>query len=738
MSVLEKIRSKTGILVGIVGLALVIFILQSALETGNSFFGSNERAVGKIAGKSIDYNEFYSKVQEFVNNYQQNSGQPVDDQTRAQLVDQVWDKFIRDNTLKVEYEKLGVVVSDDELFDLMINNPHQAIVSQLSDKQTGKVVPQFAKADGTIDPAKLAAFVQQMTPDQEKFWKQMEDYVKELRVSEKYNNLIKKGLYVTKVEAKDAYEVQTTAANVRFVMKRFTSVSDSTIQVSDEELQKYYNENIYKFWNYETTRKIDYVSFDAFPSPEDLEDIKKEMTSLAEEFKSKTTAAEDTAFLIAENENGFVDINLVKKEMLNPGIDSSVFAAADGTVFGPFQENSVLKISKLISKKNMMDSAKVRHILVAHANGGVQGITRTKEQAKKMADSLLAELKKDTKKFNDYVKNFSDDGGKKMPPDKKEGDDYMGKDGNYGWVKESSQFVEPFKNFGLTGKKGDLGVVETNFGYHIMEVLDISKGQTQKFNMATVTRKIEPSSKTLQKYYAQASEFSGKYNTSELFEKGLTEMKLNKRMADNVRENDRQVPGINDSKPLIKWMYYTANLNDVSPVFDFGTRFIVAKLTSVREKGTPKMEEIKEDLLVKAREAKKAEMFEKEFQSKMAGAKTIDEVSSKVAIPIERMDNLNFGAYSIQNVGREDAMCGAVLGLKENTLSKIIKGTNGVFVMVIDSKSNVDPNKDTNKNYVATTQKGALINLTSRVDYEVFEALKKTADIEDHKAKFDF
>src|SRR5246127_2820493 len=147
MSVLEKIRSKTALLVGIIGLALLIFVLQSALETGNSLFGTNERTMGKIAGKNVDYNDFLAKYNVAVANYEQ-SGQKVDDQSKQTLVDQVWNELISDRVLKVTYKKVGVTVGEDELYDLMVTHPHQIVVGQLTDRQTGKAYPNFAKADG--------------------------------------------------------------------------------------------------------------------------------------------------------------------------------------------------------------------------------------------------------------------------------------------------------------------------------------------------------------------------------------------------------------------------------------------------------------------------------------------------------------------------------------------------------------------------------------------------------------
>ncbi|HWY36438.1 MAG TPA: SurA N-terminal domain-containing protein, partial [Nitrosopumilaceae archaeon] len=220
MSVLEKIRSKTGLLVGIIGLALIIFVLQSALDSGSTVFGTNEKVIGKIAGDKIGAQEFSQKVNEMVNQYQQN-GQSIDEQTKQMIVDQAWNQLVNDKVLKTQFKKLGISVPDDELYDLMLVHPHSFVLQNFTDRQTQKVYPQFAKPDGTLDVAKLNSFVNQMTPEQEKFWKSLEDQIREIRIGEKYNNLIKKGLYVTNSQARFDQSAQTRSVNAKFVLKRY-------------------------------------------------------------------------------------------------------------------------------------------------------------------------------------------------------------------------------------------------------------------------------------------------------------------------------------------------------------------------------------------------------------------------------------------------------------------------------------------------------------------------------------
>ncbi|MDP2387145.1 MAG: SurA N-terminal domain-containing protein [Bacteroidota bacterium] len=730
MSVLEKIRSKSGLLVGIVGLALVIFILQSAFSSNGSLFGSNANSIGKIAGKDVDYFELKNKVDEYLANYAA-GGQQIDDNTRQMIIDQAWTALINDKVLKTQWAELGIEVGEDELADLLLVHPHQYVVTYFTDRQTGKVYEQFADAQGGLDIKKLNKFVAEMKPDQEKFWKQLEDQVREMRMGEKYMNLIKKGIYTTTVEAKDAYVSQKRVANTKFVFKPYSTVADSAVKVTDEEILKYYNEHQYLYNNEETSRKIEYIVWESIPSKEDVAELAKNMETVAADFREKKTASEDSSFIANTNESQNMDIATLKKGMINPNIDSSIYTAPVGTVFGPYMDNASIKVSKLMKVSSSLDSAKVRHILLAYAGSGAsQDVKRSKDQAKKMADSLVAVIKKGGK-FADFVKNFSDDGGKKMPPGKKETEDWMGKDGNYGWLNESSGFVEPFKRFGLNGKKGDVGVVESQFGYHIMEVLDISKGRQNMYTLGTVTSVIAPSASTTNAFYAQASEFSGKNNTGDLFDKAVDTDKLNKRIADNIKEGEKTIAGLENPKELVRWIY-SANVKDVSQAFTFGNRFVVAKLAEIKEKGPAPLEQVKDEVTLKAKQEKKAEQFLAEFSSKGAGAKTPEEYATKLGLQLMSAENVAFGSYSVPNLGRDDYFTGVLAATKVGASSKPFKGQLGVFVLKVETET-LPPTKDYIEN-----QKTGNGGIAGRADYEVFEALKKLANIEDHKAQRDF
>lgn len=724
MSVLENLRKRSGLLVGIVGLALLAFVLTGLFERGS--ISNSDQNVGEIAGKPIEYTAFNNRVQESVENSKRNSGKSaIDENEMDQIIQQEWNQIINEEVIQKEYEKLGIAVSDEELYDLMIDHPHSALVRTLVDPQTGKAGPRFADpATGQLSPAKIKEFTQKMTPEEEEQWIMIEKYVRDVRISEKYNNLIKKGLYVTTAAAKRDYTLQNTNSNVKFVAKAYKQIADSTVKFTDSDLNSYYNSHQNEF-KQENSRKIEYVSFDIAPSQEDKDEAMKNMQAVTEKFKSNTTE-EDSTFVIAESDSRKVDVSYHAKGTLSPEIDSIMFNAPVGTVVGPYKENDALKISKLTAVKTAADSAKVRHILIAYQGSGAsESVKRTKEQAKSIADSLLGQLKKGAK-FADYVALFSDDGGKNMPPNKKPGEDFTGKDGNYGWLNANSGFVEPFKNAGLDNKKGSLLVVESQFGYHIMEVLD-TKGAQKKVQVATIERKLEPSNKTMQSTFVQASEFAGKNNTEELFQKAVLDNKLNKRVVGSIKENDKTIPGLESPKSLIRWVYEN-DKGTVSEPMELGNKFVVAVIADVKEKGVAPLEQVKEELTAKVIKEKKAELLITEMSA--AGGQ-IEAIASKLSLNMEQAANINFNSNAFGTAGGQPNVIGAISALKAKTLSKPLKGRDGVFVVYVESVTDAPAQKD----YKAQ-QAAATAQLQPRVDNDVYDALKTSANIEEHLVKF--
>ena len=715
MSVLESIRKKTGLLVGLTGLALLIFILEALLESGGSIFVSEDRTVGEIAGEKIDYIEFQKLIDQQIQSIMQmNPNVNIDENMKKSIVENVWTQLVNEKVIQSQYQKAGINIGEEELFYLMLIEPHQMILQQLTDQKTGKIYEGFANPDGSLDTRKLQMWVNQMNPDQERFWKSMEKALSDYRKAEKYSTLIKKSLYTPTFWAEIINKESNNKMSVTYAMKRYDAIKDADVKYTEEDIEKYYKEHKYEFFNSSTSRVVEYVTFEAIPTEEDVKAIEKEMQEIAKKLK-EIDPKEDSSFIADNNENGEVIINnFTKTTLIVP--DSSFFDANDGYVYGPFKEGNYFKIYKLLAKQEVADSARVRHILIG-LNDVKNNKQRTKERAKAIADSLLTLIKAKKVSFDTLVKTVSDDPGS------------IDKGGDYGWFNENTGFVEPFKNAGLLGKKGDISVVETQFGYHIIEVLDVSKNKHLRYRVGQIYREIAPSSETINKYYSEAASFAGKYNTAEAFDKAVEDLKLSKRILENIHEGDNYLPGLENAKEFSRWVY-KAQKGEVSPVFDFGRKYIVAKLTHIKDKGILPLDEVREDVITRVIRNKKAEKIIEEFKS--VKVNDISELANKLNISTQKQDNLVFNSFNVFGIGREDALIGTAYALPLNKLSSPKKGENGVFV-VIKTGEKMETNAD-----IKTLKQQNNHMMAGRSEYEVYNALKEKANIEDHRGRFDF
>ena len=718
VSVLEKIRRRTGLLVGIVGLALVIFILESLLGSGASIFGNDEMsAAGYINGKKVDRNEFIMRLENQLNNYRQrNQGREIDDAARSQAVETVWQQYIIDQVMKPEFEKIGLAVGENELYEYVVVNPAQTIIQNLTDPNTNRVNEQFSRPDGSLDPIKWKQAVLSVTGENEMAVRSMEEQVKSTRYFEKFRNLVSKSLYVTKAEAKRKAELEQTHLNVSYIGRSFDELKDSLVTPTDEEIEKYFNEHTYFYYNQETSRRVEYVTYNVLPTEADVALVEKEALRVAAEMKGKT-AAEDSSIMMQENENAQVIISDFNRKNM-PVRDSSVYKGSAGTVYGPYNEGAYFKVYKLAAINSVADSARVRHILVGINDPQTNQPKRTMPRAKAEADSVLALLKKKAANFDSLVVRYSDDLGSKS------------NGGDYGWFDETKGFVEPFKNAGLMGTKGNISVVETQFGYHIIEVLDVSKARHNSYKIAQVMKLIAPSEETTQSIFAKANQFAGENNTGELFDKGVEKEKLTKRLADNIKDGEYQVPGIESSKELVKWAY-TANKGDVS-LFNFSDKFIVAKLSGIKNKGTLPLEEVKDEVAFRVRQQKKGELLLKEFNEKAGTATSLAAAATALGKAVNTQENMDFGPGMVDLFGHDNIMVGTAFGSAQGKLVKPFVGEMGVYMLV----RNGERKETVGQDFSAQIQEISK-QMAGRSDYEVFNVLKEKANIEFFKGRLD-
>lgn len=699
MATLQTIRNRAGLLISIIiGLALVAFILGDFLRKNGS--SPSDYEVAEIAGTSIPLQLYQQKVDELTENAKRNNNnQNIDEATMEQIREQAWESIIRDNVLGEEIKSLGVDISDDELFDIVQGNNIHPQIQQ---------IPIFKNEQtGQFDKNLVIKFLKNMDKDESgqarTSWVAFEKSLAQVQVNSKYNNLIKKGLYITSYQAKLESQEKNEKADVRFVYENFNTISDSTIKVSDAELKAYYDENLYKF-DQEAERILEYVVYDVIPSKEDYKMSEEWINKIKPEFASTDN---DKQFVNLNSDVPVVD-KYNKKGELPQNIDSVLFNAPKGTMFGPYFEGSSYKIAKVTEIKMLPDTVKASHILISPEKAGsLEKAQATIDSLKKLVDGGAS--------FEELAMKYGTDGTKD-------------KGGDLGWFKREDM-VSPFNDTCFFGKVGDVKTVTTQFGVHLVKI--VGRGvESRKVLVSTLERVVEPSQTTFDSFYKSASEFAGKNRTQQSFNSSITAQSLVKRVSPALKETDKQIPGLENPREIIRWAYNDAEKGEVSNVFDLNGKYVVAVLTEVKEKGTAPMEQVKDLITAEVRKDKKAKMLTDKFSASMKTAKTIEELASSLKLKADTVNGVTFASNSMPMVGFEPALIVGSVVLPKQKISQPLKGKNGVFVLYIENKT-ITPVKDTKP------EADMLSNgVQSRVDYEVYEALKKAAEIKDYRIKY--
>ncbi len=736
MTVLERIRSRAGLLVGVIMLALLAFILGDFLSGRyGSRGGSND--IGVIAGHVVKAQEWQDRENIATNEFAAfQRRQPVEtdmENIRQQLWQEMLDKYIFEEG---EYDKLALALTDDELAEEMLSNRPNPVMRQVfgSGQQDQRINPQFAAPDGfNLDMNRVRQYVKSLSPDKEESkdqyyrWINTEKAVRKYLHQQKYYNLIKKAIYVTASQAKMEHNADSTLYTLKFVMKRYAEIADSTIKVSDEEAKAYYDKNLYKFKEKENKRSMDYVAFDIFPSTADIENVKNKMSVFATKLQAQKTLRDDTILVSQEGLN-------MTEQKFSPGQfplgqDSAFLKTPVGGVVGPIQMGENLNIYKVRSNRMLADSGRVRHILISYQGAGGGGNARTKDQAKKLADSLVAVIKKGTK-METLVEKYTDDPGSKPQPDSPDEKMKKGNKGDYGFIKNNGQMVAEFTEYALTKKVGETAVVETQFGYHVMQCLERAKTEKPEMKVAVIEKPIEASDATINEVYNKASEFALKNATGEAFAAAIKKDNLNKIMAPDIVEAAPQINGIQEgSKPVVKWLFgEETEKGAVSQPFMVGKRYIVCALTAVKDKGYKSLEDSRTIIDVEVRKEKKAAMFVDQL-NKQKGA-TIDAYAANLKMSVMASPNVTFTNPNLLGAGPEGDVVGKLANMKKGQLTGPIIGNTGVYVVYIEDVKAAGELKN-----VKAKQTNLMMRNVYSVEGSAYDVLKENADITDNRSK---
>jgi len=707
MATLQKIRTRAGLLVAIViGVSLAAFILGDMLQGGSSMFQRNRLEIGVIDGESIQYPDFQQDVEEMGEIYKQNyQTTQLDDNMWEQVREQTWNQTISNIVMGEVYDDLGIDVSSDELFDMLQGSNIHPIIQQLfRNPETGQ-----------FDRGAVVRFLKNLesgavNQDDRAYWLNLEDQIIAERKQSKYASMVGKGLYVTSQEAENSLQAAAKTVNFDYVNLPFTSISDDEVTVTDKDLRDYYNAHQDEY-EQEKSRRIEYINYPVTPSEADYADAEKWI----EDIKSDFAATEDDVqFVNANSDESFENV-WYKEAELPENIAQWVFQedAEVGDVFGPYTDGDAFKLAKLHKSEMMPDSVEARHILL-----------QVNTQAELVAAQALADSLKT------LIENGADFAALARENSADQGSAING--GDLGWF-QRNQMVKPFEEAAFNNKKGEVTIVTTQFGIHVVQTTDLGK-LTPQVQVAYLVRNVVPSTKTYQNVYAKASEFAGNNTNREAFDATIAEQKLTKRVA-TVGENDREIAGLENARVLIR-AAYEAEENAIlhttqgSPIFELGDNFVIAVLTQVTEEGIAPLEDVRPRVELAVTKEKKADLLVEKAKAALGDNTELAEVASTLDADIQSANGINFNSFSIPGVGLEPAVIGTVASLDVDQVSEPIKGNNGVFVVMVTSET------ENPTGTLASEQTRLAQTLNYRASSQVFQAHRNAVEIVDKRAKF--
>ncbi len=701
MALIGTLRTKmTKWVVGFVALAIVSFILNDLFGSGpTALFGGTDNTIGEIGGKSISLEEFQAALQERENNYILNFGRQAGEREMLTLRQQAWDLLIARNAIVPQYEKVGVKVPTDEIWDMIQGkNVDENIKSS------------FVDSAGGFDRSRLIGYIQSLdaqpaTSEQRIRWDLFKRDLSPARERIKYENLLLKTNYVTNEEGEREYHTQNDVAEVKYVFVPFFGISDSLVKISDSDLKAYYEKNKVKY-KAENTRSLSYVTFPLAASSADTSAIRDEMIKLANDFK---TVTEDSVFasVNTDGESAFTKYGI---STLPSYLNNQKESLVTGMVMGPFIDGDSYKVIKVVSiGTDTVYNAKASHILIKWDNTTDEAKRTAKDKAKKILNEIKAGAD-----FAAKAREFGTDGT-------------ASRGGDLGWF-VSGQMVKPFEKAVFDARKTGLlnDVVETDFGYHIIDVTELKNNVS--YSVASIEREITPSDETQNEAYRKADNFAGDLSDTDDFKEKAKKENLSVVQANDLGTGDRSLNNLSDARQVITWLFRDAKIGTVSDVFDLGDNYVVAVMVGETEKGFKSLEKVKEEITPAVRNELKGKLI----IEKLAAQKgTLEEIAK--IFPdgsVGSSSDLKLNINNLSTAGFDPIAVGKAFSLDNTKRSAPFVGENGVLIIEMQNKTIAPAIGD-----YSMFKNQALQNLNN-LGLNIAEAIKDAAKIEDMRYKF--
>ena len=664
MAVLGKIRHRGKLLVSVIGVALFAFIAEEAVRSCETSKNSERQQIGAVLGEKISYDEFQKLVDEFSDVIKLTQGKDnfTEDELN-QVRDQVWNTFVQTKLIEDDAKKLGLTVTDDEIRDILNQGTNQLLLqSPFVNQQTGRFDANALKQFMNEYKKNTNPQLREQYEKIYNYWQFIEKTLRQQTLAQKYQVLLGHTFFSNPIEAKQAYNEQTTESDIELAAFPYSSIEDKDVQVSDADLKAKYNELKPRFRQYDETRDIKYVAVRVKASAGDKAALMKQ----TKEYAAQLATAEDPSDVVRKSGSDVAYLGVpVNKNAFPSDIQALLDSTSVGTTTAVKEnaQDNTLNVVRILSKEQLPDSIQFQAIQV----GG-----ETPEEAHKRADSIYNALSADATQWEAIAKKYGQTGEKTWLTTQQ-----------YQYAPSLDADTKAYLNALNYASVGALKNIQTTAGNIIVKVAD-RKAMTTKYVAAVIKTNIAFSKDTYSQAYNKFSQYVSENQTIENLEKNAKKYGYTVETAPDTRTTQHFVANLRATREALKWIFDSKE-GAVSPLYECGENdaLLVVGLTKIHEKGYRSLddEQIKEIVKAEVLKDKKAE----KIIAKVAGAKSIKDAQAKGA-KVATVNQVSFAApVFVQLTGSsEPALSGAVAATKVGQFSaKAVKGNAGVYLFKV-------------------------------------------------------